>query len=104
MFDKLMEARQKAEEIRKRLEGITVTGEAEGGLVRVTATGNKEVKDVRIDPVFLANAEKEEVEELLAVAVNRALQQAEQVAQAEMQGAARDMLGGLGGLGSLFGG
>ena len=98
MFDKLFEARQKAEEIKKRLDRITVSGEAEGGLIRVTATGNKEVTAINIDSVFLSNAEKEELEELIAVAVNHALQQADQVSQAEMQGAAKDMLGGLGGL------
>mgnify|MGYP001207964411 FL=1 len=98
MFDKLFEARQKAEEIKKRLDHITVTGEAEGGLIKVTVTANKEVTGVHIDPVFLSNADKEELEELLAVAVNNALKQAEQISQAEMQGAAKDMLGGLGGL------
>ncbi|PPK99232.1 YbaB/EbfC family nucleoid-associated protein [Parapedobacter indicus] len=98
MFDKLFEARQKAEEIKKRLDHITVTGEAEGGLIKVTATANKEVTEISIDPVFLSNADKEELEELLTVAVNNALKQADQVSQTEMQGAAKDMLGGLGGL------
>jgi len=98
MFDKLVEARQKAEEIKKRLDHITVIGDAEGGLIKVTATANKEVTEINIDPVFLSNAEKEELEELLAVAVNNALKQADEVSQAEMQGAAKDILGGLGGL------
>jgi len=98
MFDKLMEARQKAEEIKKRLDSITVVGEAEGGLVRVTATANKEVTEVSIDHVFLSNAEQEELEELLAVAINKALKQADNISQTEMQGVAKDMLGGLGGL------
>lgn len=98
MFDKLLEARQRAEEIKKRLDSITVIGEAEGGLIKVTATANKDVTNVSIDQVFLANADKEELEELLAVAVNNALKQAENISQTEMQGAAKDMLGGLGGL------
>ncbi len=98
MFDKLFEARQKAEEIKKRLDSITVVGEVEGGLIKVTATANKEVTGVAIDAVFLSHAEKEELEELLATAVNKALKQADDISQAEMQGAAKDMLGGLGGL------
>jgi len=98
MLDKLMAAQQKAEEIKKRLDHVTVTGEAEGGVIRVTATANREVTDVSIDEVFLGNADKEELEELLAVAINNAMKQAENVSQAEMQGAAKDMLGGLGGL------
>lgn len=102
MFDKLFQAQQKAEEIKKRLDTISVSGEAEGGLIRVVATANKEIKEITIDPVFLSNADKEELEELLVVALNKALVQAENISQAEMQAASKDMLGGLGGLGGLF--
>ncbi|RKO71883.1 YbaB/EbfC family nucleoid-associated protein [Sphingobacterium puteale] len=98
MFDKLFQAQQKAEEIKKRLDTISVSGEAEGGLIRVVATANKEIKEITIDPVFLSNADKEELEELLVVALNKALVQAENISQAEMQAASKDMLGGLGGL------
>lgn len=97
MFDKLIAARQKAEEIKKRLDTITVIGEVEGGIIQVTATANKEVTDVRIDQVFLANASKDELEELLVVAINQAMRQADNISQTEMQGVAKDMLGGLGG-------
>ena len=103
MFDKLFEAQQKAEEVKKRLDTISVTGEAEGGVIRVIANGNKHVSDIIIDPEFLKSADKEELEELLVVAVNKAVQQAEQVSQTEMQAVTRDMLGGMGGLGNLFG-
>jgi len=98
MFDKLMAAQQKAEEIKKRLDSVMVTGEAEGGAIKVTATANREVTDVNIDAAFFAHVDKEELEELLAVAINNAMKQAENVSQTEMQGAAKDMLGGLGGL------
>jgi len=102
MFDKLFQAQQKAEEIKKRLDSISVSGEVEGGLIRVVATANKEIKEGTIDPVFLSNADKEELEELLVVALNKAIAQAENISQAEMQAASKDMLGGLGGLGGLF--
>ena len=35
MFDKLLEAQQKAGEVKKRLDGITVWGDAEGGKIKV---------------------------------------------------------------------
>ncbi|MDH5827658.1 YbaB/EbfC family nucleoid-associated protein [Sphingobacterium faecium] len=98
MFDKLFQAQQKAEEIKQRLNHISVFGEAEGGLIKVVATANKEIKEITIDPIFLGNADKEELEELLVVALNKALTQAEQISQAEMSAASQDMLGGLGGL------
>ena len=41
MFDKLHEAKQKADEVKKRLDGLTVMGSVEGGKIKVTANGNK---------------------------------------------------------------
>ncbi|SFT07953.1 YbaB/EbfC family nucleoid-associated protein [Sphingobacterium wenxiniae] len=103
MFDKLFQAQQKAEEVKKRLDNISVSGEAEGGKIKVVSSANKEIKEVMIDPEFFANADREEVEELLVVALNKALVQAESVSQTEMQAVSQDMLSGLGGLGNLFG-
>lgn len=100
MFDKLFEAQKKAEEIKKRLDTVTVNAEVEGGKIRVLATGNKVLTSISIDPDFLKTADQEELEELLAVAVNKALSQAENVSQSEMQAATRDMMGGLG---NIFG-
>lgn len=101
MFDKLFQAQQKADEVKARLATISVSAEAEGGKIKVIASANKEIREINIEPAFLASAEKEELEELLMVALNKALAQAEQVSQAEMQAVSQDMLGGLGGLGAL---
>lgn len=101
MFDKLMAAQGKAEEIKKRLDTISVFGEVEGGAIKVTATANKAITAISISDEFYEQSDKEELEELLQAAVNKALAQAEQVSAVEMQAATKDMLGGLGG---LFGG
>jgi len=100
MFDKLLQVQQQAEELKKRLDNITVTGESEAGKIKVLATGNKHIKSIEIQEEFLAAADKEELEELLAVAVNKALDQAENIHQTEMQAMSQSMLGGLG---NLFG-
>lgn len=100
MFDKLFEAQQKAGEVKKRLDGITVSGAAEDGKITVTANGNKVIQSVNIDEDFLKTADKEELEELLQVAVNKALVQAESVSQSEMAALTKDMFGGLG---NMFG-
>lgn len=98
MFDKLMAAQQKADEIKKRLDTISVYGEVEGGKIRITATANKVITSVEIDEDFHRQSDKEELEELLLTAVNKALVQAEQVSAAEMQNMTKDMFGGLGGM------
>jgi DNA-binding protein YbaB len=98
MFDKLFAAQQKAEEIKKRLDTISVFGEVENGAIKITATANKAITGISIDEEFLKNADKEELEELLLTAINKAMASAEQVSAAEMQASAQDMLGGLGGM------
>jgi DNA-binding YbaB/EbfC family protein len=98
MFDKLMQAQQKAGEVKKRLEGITVSGSAEGGKITVTANGNKEIQSVQIDDDFFKDADKEQLEELLVIAINKAMEQADNVSQSEMAAMTKEMLGGLGNL------
>lgn len=100
MFDKIMEAQQKAGEIKKRLDAISVSGTSEGGKINVNANGNKVIQSVNIDEEFLKRADKEELEELLVVAINKALEQAENVSQSEMAAVTQQMFGGFG---NLFG-
>ena len=98
MFDKLMAAQKQAEEIKKRLDTISVYGEVEDGAIKVTSTANKAITAIEINEDFYKQADKEELEELLLTAVNKALTQAEQVSATEMQAATQTMLGGLGGM------
>ncbi|HWZ16471.1 MAG TPA: YbaB/EbfC family nucleoid-associated protein [Mucilaginibacter sp.] len=98
MFDKLMQAQQKAGEVKKRLEGITVSGSAEGGKITVTANGNKEIQSVMIDDDFFKDADKEQLGELLVIAINKAMEQADNVSQSEMAAMTKEMFGGLGNL------
>lgn len=98
-----MEAQQKAGEVKKRLDAITVTGTAEGGKITVLSNGNKVIQSVTIDTEFYKEADKEELEELLVVAINKAIEQAENLSQTEMAAMTQAMLGGMGGLGNLFG-
>jgi nucleoid-associated protein EbfC len=102
MFDKLFQVQQKAEEVKKKLETVFVTGDAEGGNIKVTMNGNRLVTAVDINPDFLAAADKEELEELLMVAINKASEKAEAAHNTEMQTLSQDMLGGLGSLGDMF--
>ncbi len=98
MFGKLNEAKQKAEEVKQRLETISVQGEAENGAVRVIANGNRRIQEIIIDDKLLTD--KEQLQDILTVAVNRAIENADNVANAEMQAIAGQLLPGLG---NLFG-
>ena len=96
LFGKLQEAQQKMQEGKERLANITVDGEAGEGAVKVTVTGNREVKSITIGEQLLSADNKEELEDLLITALNRALKNAENAWEAEMKGVAGGMLGGLG--------
>ena len=103
MFDKIFEAQQKAEEVKQRLETITLSEQAENGAIKVTATAGKTIKSISIDENFVKENGIEALEDVLVVAINKVLAQAENVSQAEMSAMTSQMLGGMGGLGNLFG-
>ncbi len=94
LLGKLQEAQQKMAESKERLRHITVEGQAGG--VKALVTGAREVKSLEIDPALLSADRKEELEDLLISALNRALKQAEENWETEMKGMAGGMLGGMG--------
>ncbi|MCK7558742.1 YbaB/EbfC family nucleoid-associated protein [Chitinophaga sedimenti] len=98
IFGKLQEAQQKMKESKDRLAGVTMDGEAGEGAVKVTVTGNREVKSIVIEDALCVPERKEELEDLLLTALNRALKNAESAWEAEMKDVAGGMLGPLGGL------
>ena len=95
LFGKLQEAQQKMQEGKQKLANVTIDGEAGDGAVKVTVTGSREVKTISIDNQLLAPERKEELEDLLITALNRALQNAENRWEEEMKGLAGGMLGGI---------
>lgn len=99
---KIQEAQAKAEEVKQRLSMIEVKGTAGEGRVEVIMTGNRELKDIRlgVDPKEL---EKEELEDLLSMAVRDAINRANSVNEAEMGALARDAMPNIPGLGKMFG-
>jgi DNA-binding protein YbaB len=98
MLDQLMAAQQKAEEIKKRLDTVSVYADVEGGAIKVTSTANKTITAIEINEDFFKDADKEELEELLLTSINKVLQQAENVNAAEMQSVTQNMFGDLGGM------
>lgn len=96
LFGKLQEAQQKMNDSKERLKHITIDGEAGNGAVKVVVTGDRAVKSIGIDPALLESDRKEELEDLLISALNRALKNAENVWESEMKNAAGGMLGGMG--------
>ena len=78
----LQENLRKAQE---ELANIVVTGSASGGLVQVVMTCKHEVKRVQIDASLLKD-DKEMLEDLVTVAMNDAVRQAEEASNKRMAG------------------
>ena len=87
MMAKLKEAQAKIEETKIRLNTIMVDGEAGNGMVVVTVTANREVKNIAIDEDLLDD--KEALEDYLIIALNKAIEKANGINEAEMAAAAK---------------
>lgn len=94
MMGKMQEMKQKSEEVKKRLDTISVNGEAENGLVTVVSTANRKITSIQISDQLMQEGDKDQIEDLTLLAINRALEKAEKIAEVEMAGVARGMLPG----------
>ena len=67
---------------------LEITGEAGGGMVRVTLNGKHEARAVQLDPSMLATVanDKEMLEDLLAAAINDAVHKLEAKVQEKFAG------------------
>ena len=74
------------------LEKISVVGEAGGGMVKVTANGKREILKVEMEPELLKSQDKEMMEDLVAAAVNNALEKAEKMATDHLGASAGGLL------------
>ena len=91
---KLQEMKQKAEEIKTKLDETVISSEGAGGDVQITITGSRKVRSLRI-AAALQHGNKEELEKQLVVAINRAIEAADQLNEEEMKKAAGGLLPGL---------
>ena len=102
MFDKLFGNMQgKQEEMKKRLATEIVEAEIENGAIQIKANANREILDISIDPAKINPESREELEDLLVIAVNQVLEIAAEREAAEAQKMIEDMMPP--GLGGLFG-
>ena len=98
MLGKLNELRKTMEEIKSRLDTISVDGEAGAGAVKVVMNGNRKLLSISIDEKLLNAAAKEELQDYIEIAVNLASEKAQKVSESEMKAAGTGLLPNLPGL------
>lgn len=92
MFGKIMDMQRQMAEVQESLAAKTVTAEAGGGMVKVTANGVQRITAITIERDAVDPDDLELLEDLVIAGTNKALEEAAAMARQEMQSAAGGML------------
>tara|TARA_B100000949_G_C14253163_1_gene439154 strand:+ start:451 stop:765 length:315 start_codon:yes stop_codon:yes gene_type:complete len=88
MMNKLKEAQAKVEATKKRLDTVTIQEKSSDDLLKVTITGNREIKNIEVAEELLED--KEQLEDYLVLTLNKAIKRASDMNEAELGAAAKD--------------
>jgi DNA-binding YbaB/EbfC family protein len=100
MMGKLKETQQKVEETKKRLDHVLVDEQSNDGLLKVTLTANRTVKNVSISDDLMAD--KEMLEDYLINVFNKAIEKATNVNETELAALAKEGMPNIPGM-DMFG-
>jgi nucleoid-associated protein EbfC len=96
MMGKLKETQEKIETTKKRLDTVWVDEKSQDGLIQVTVTANREIKSIHIDEALLED--KEQLEDYLILTLNKAIQKATAINEAELAAVAKEGMPSIPGL------
>ncbi len=86
---KMMQQAKKMQENMKNMQAeladLEVSGESGGGMVKVVVSGHHQVKKLDIDVSLLQDDDKALLEDLVAAAVNTAMQKVEESSKSKQQ-------------------
>lgn len=88
MMGKLKETQQKIEETKKRLDHVLIDEQSNDGLLKVTLTANRTIKSIDVHPTLLED--KEQLEDYLILVMNKAIEKATNVNEAELAAVAKE--------------
>jgi len=88
MMNKLKETQKKVEETKLRLNSVLVDEQSNDGLLKVTLTANRTLKAITINDALLQD--KEQLEDYLILTLNKAIEKATQINDAELAAVAKE--------------
>ena len=100
MMGKLKETQEKVKATKERLNTVMVDEKSSDGMVHVTLTANREIKSIAIDDSLLQD--KEQLEDYLVLTLNKAIEKATQVNEAELGAVAKEGMPNIPGMDSFF--
>jgi len=95
MMEQMQQMQAQMQQAQEDLKNETVEATAGGGMVKVTATGAGEIKEIVIDPKAIDPDDPEMLADMVTAAVNEALRSSQSLVESKLGPA----LGGLQGLG-----
>ena len=87
MMSKLKDTQVKIEETKKRMDTILIDEKSNNNLVQVTVTANSRIKNIDISEEL---TDTEEIADYVLLTLNKALERAKQLNEAELAAAAKD--------------
>jgi DNA-binding YbaB/EbfC family protein len=100
MMGKLKETQQKIEDTKKRLDTVLIDEQSNDSLLKVTLNANRKIKSISIDDALLED--KEQLEDYLILVLNKAIEKASNVNQAELDAVAKMEMPMIPGMDQLF--
>ena len=88
MMNKLKEAQANVEATKKRMDTVMVEEKSTDGLLKVTVTANRQLKNISIDDELMND--KEQLEDYLILTLNKAIEKAGEIHETEVAAAAKD--------------
>lgn len=96
MMGKLQETQAKIEETKKRLDTILIDEKSSDELLHVTLTANRTIRSLSIAEELMED--KDQLEDYLVLVLNRAIEKATAIHEAELAAAAKDGMPNIPGL------
>lgn len=88
LMGKLQEAKVKAEEAKERLKTVLIDESSSDHLLKTTVTASGRIKEIDVDKALLED--KEQLEDYLILILNKALEKAQNIHDAEMAAVAKE--------------
>ena len=100
MMGKLKETQEKVEATKKRLDTVYLREQSSDGLLSVSISANRVIKELTIDDRLLGD--KEQLEDYLILTLNKVIEKATKVNETELAAVAKEGLPNIPGLDSLL--
>lgn len=98
MLGRMKEVQARLQQAQNNLIHLKATGESGGGMVKATANGKKQLLQIEIDTTLLKAEDRTILQDLIVAAVNKALDEAEQLAREELRKSTEGLLPDIPGL------